>query len=66
MKILSRIRARLRDWLGIVYIDKHLAGRIRDLEKWRDGCIVAVPVDKHFKARISSSWLAGLVQRTRC
>jgi len=48
---IDAIRTYLRDWLGIVYLDKYLSGRIRDLESWRDSCIVAVPVDKHFQGK---------------
>lgn len=51
MDIVNRIRTWLREWLGVVYLDRHLSGRIRDLERWRDSCIVAVPVDKHFKGK---------------
>lgn len=50
-KIIGAFRARLRGWLGIVYLDKHLSRRLRELEAWRDSCIVAVPVDAHFKSK---------------
>ena len=45
------IRKNLRQWLGIIYLDNYLSGRIRDLEGWRDSCIVAMPVDHHFKGK---------------
>jgi len=48
---IDAIRTRLRNWLGIVYLDQHLSGRIRELESWKDNCIVAVPVDKNFKGK---------------
>lgn len=46
-----RVRNKVREWLGIVQLDRFLSGRIRELEKWKAHCIVAVPVDKHFASK---------------
>lgn len=50
-RLIDAIRSRLREWLGIVYLDKHLSGQIRDLETWRSSCIKVMATDHHDVSR---------------